>query len=255
MELGIVTYDIARDWDLETLLAECEKLGYRWIELRTTHAHGVELSLTPDQRRAVRERLSQSPVKLWGLGTTCEFHSPDPNELERNMQETREWIALARDLGAVGVKVRPNRLLDEVDPEVTLRQIGEALAALAPVAEAAGVELWLEVHGHRTCDPRNMAKIMSYVEHPSVGVVWNCNYPCDLIDGSIEPGFELLKDRILSVHLHDFHEPYPYRDLFRRLESIGYERPCLAEIQYSSDPERVLQYFRACFLCLTGQAK
>jgi sugar phosphate isomerase/epimerase len=255
MKLGIVTYDIARDWDLETLITKCEELGYQVVEPRTTHAHGVEISLTPEERQGVRERFARSSVELWGLGTTCEYHSPDPAELERQMEETRQWIKLARDLGAKGVKVRPNSLAEGVPVEKTLQQIGESLAALAPEAEENGVELWLEVHGRGTADPRHMATILSYVDSPVVGACWNCNYPTDLIDGKLEPGFELLKDRILSVHLHDFHEPYPYRELFRRLAAIGYDRPCLAEIQHSSDPERVLQYFRVCFLLLREQAE
>ncbi|MGD9519700.1 MAG: sugar phosphate isomerase/epimerase family protein [Armatimonadota bacterium] len=255
MKLGIVTYDIARDWDLETLISKCEELGYDVVEPRTTHAHGVELSLTAEQRAAVRDRFAQSPVELWGLGSTCEYHSPDPAELERNMEETRQWIALARDLGARGVKVRPNSLPDDVPVEKTLQQIGKSLAALAPEAEAEGVELWVEVHGRGTADPRHMATILSYVDSPAVGACWNCNYPTDLIGGELAPGFELLRDRLLSVHLHDFYEPYPYRELFERLAAIGYDRPCLAEIQHSSDPERVLRYFRQYFLLLTGQAK
>ena len=254
MQLGIVTYNIAADWDLETLITKAEELGFQALELRTTHAHGVELSLDAEQRRAVRERFENSNVVLWGLGTTCEYHSPDPREVERNIEETKQWIELAKDVGAKGVKVRPNALPEDVPEEKTLQQIGESLAALAPVAEEAGIELWLEVHGRGTSDPRRMARIMEYVHSPVVGVCWNCNYPTDLIDGKLEPGFELLKERILSVHLHDFHEPYPYAELFRRLEEMGYQRPCLAEIQGSSDPERVLKYFRQCFLCYTGQA-
>jgi len=255
MKLGLVTYDIARDWDLETLLGRCEALGYEAVELRTTHGHGVELALDAEQRVAVRERFERSPVKLWGLGTTCEYHSPDPMELQRNVEETVAWLDLARDLGAVGVKVRPNALPDEVPAEKTMQQIGEALAALGEAAEERGVELWLEVHGSRSADPRCIARILSYVDSPAVGACWNCNYPTDLIDGKLAPGFDLLKERILSVHLHDFHEPYPYRELFERLEGMGYDRYCLAEIAHSSDPERVLQYFRACFLALTGRAK
>ncbi len=33
-ELGIVTYNIAKDWDLPTILSRLEKLGYGGVELR-----------------------------------------------------------------------------------------------------------------------------------------------------------------------------------------------------------------------------
>ena len=43
MKLGIVTYNIGKDWDLDTLIANCEGTGFDGVELRTTHAHGVEV--------------------------------------------------------------------------------------------------------------------------------------------------------------------------------------------------------------------
>ena len=53
MQLGIVTYNIAKDWDLPTILSRLEKLGYAGVELRTTHAHKVEVDL--DRRPAGRD--------------------------------------------------------------------------------------------------------------------------------------------------------------------------------------------------------
>ena len=35
MKLGLVTYLWGRDWDLPTLIANCEKTGFLGVELRT----------------------------------------------------------------------------------------------------------------------------------------------------------------------------------------------------------------------------
>ena len=50
MRIGLVTYLWGQDWDLPTLLANCEKTSILGVELRTQHAHGVEVELSPDQR-------------------------------------------------------------------------------------------------------------------------------------------------------------------------------------------------------------
>ena len=42
MKFGLVTYQWGKDWDLPTLITNCERTGYHGIELRTQHAHGVE---------------------------------------------------------------------------------------------------------------------------------------------------------------------------------------------------------------------
>ena len=42
MRLGLVTYLWGKDWDLPTVIANCEKADVLGVELRTEHAHGVE---------------------------------------------------------------------------------------------------------------------------------------------------------------------------------------------------------------------
>src|SRR5271157_4205911 len=80
-QLGIVTYNIAKDWDLPTILSRLEKLGYAGVELRTGHAHKVEVNLTGAQRDEIRKRFEDSPVHLAGLGSAFEYQSTDPETL------------------------------------------------------------------------------------------------------------------------------------------------------------------------------
>src|SRR5689334_1024639 len=76
-QLGSVTYQLFQNADLETTITELEKAGYAAVELRTTHKHGVEPSIGPEQRKQVRERFARSKVRLLSYGTTCRFQSPD----------------------------------------------------------------------------------------------------------------------------------------------------------------------------------
>ena len=66
---GLVTYMWAAQWDLPTLIANCQKCNVLGVELRTTHKHGVEPSLTEKQRADVRKRFADSEVTLVGLGS------------------------------------------------------------------------------------------------------------------------------------------------------------------------------------------
>jgi len=254
MKLGIVTYNIAHDWDLPTIIEKCTALGYEGVELRTTHAHGVEPTLTPAERAEVRARFADSPVTLWGLGSTCEFHSPDRDEVARQIETCRDFVRLGADVGAAGVKVRPNALAVQggVPAERTLEQIGLSLRECGAFAADHGVEIWLEVHGAETSHPPHCRTIMEHCGHPQVGVCWNSNLT-DLKDGAVEPYFELLKGYIRSCHITELaDESYPWRDLFRLLKAAGYDGFTLAEIQGSSDPDRVLRYYRALWKAYTA---
>lgn len=249
--LGLVTYNMAKDWDVPTLIAKCAATGFEAVELRTSHAHGVEPSLSTAARKEVRERFADSPVRLLSLGTTCEYHAADPAEVERHIGQTADFIRLAADVGALGVKVRPNGFPPGVPQEQTLRQIGEALQRCGQVAADHGVELWLEVHGRGTQELPNIRRIMEVARHPSVGVCWNSN-PTDVVAGSIDETFAMVRDRIRSVHITELTSDYPWERLFSLLAGAGYDRYTLAEIPGSSDPERVMRYYAALWRELCG---
>jgi sugar phosphate isomerase/epimerase len=241
--LGTVTYNVPKDWDLPTLLKILPQAGLHAIEFRTTHAHGVEPSLSASQRAEVKKRCADAGIRQNSLGTVCEFHSPDPAVVRKHVQDCIEWVKLAHDIGALGVKVRPNGLPREVPVEKTLEQIGTALKECGRAAEGLGVEIWVEVHGGGTSDPANMRKILDYCGHKSVGANWNSN-ATDLKNGSIREGFELLKPFLMSVHINTLWGDYPYRDLFLLLRQANYSRYTLCEVATPVKPEDGLVFFQ-----------
>ena len=275
-KLGLVTYELAQDWDIETIIANCEATGFEGVELRTTHKHGVEPSISKSRREEVRKRFEASRVRLVSLGSTCEYESNVPAVVERNIEETRRFCALAQDLGAMGVKVRPNGFPRNSEHAQVLEQIGRALHQCGDIARDHGVEIWLEVHGPETEIPSNIHRIMEVANHPSVGICWNSN-DTDVEEGSVKQSFGLLKNWLRSCHINElwraappwsavsrtsqaqpafpgfpeWKKLYPWRELFTLLRAIGYDRYTLAEIPGSPDPDRVMRYYRALWRELT----
>jgi sugar phosphate isomerase/epimerase len=248
MKLGTVTYNLAKDWDVETIIKNCSETGFQGVELRTTHKHGVEVTLTKAQREEVKKRFSDSPVELHSLGSAFDYHTPDQAKLRKDIEATREYIVLAHDVGARGVKVRPNALPKEVPEEKTLEQIGRSLKELGKFSEGYGIEIRVEVHGAGTSLLPNMKAIMDAAQHPLVGVCWNSN-PTDLEGEGFNHNFDLVKDRIMLVHMRDLHlEDYPFRHLLKRLAETGYTGYCLAEIPESQEPLRLMRYYRSLWL-------
>jgi sugar phosphate isomerase/epimerase len=253
MKLGLVTYNMAKEWDIATIIENCQQTGFEGVELRTTHAHGVEDTLTQDERKKVRETFESSDVKLMGLGSAFEYHSTDPEEVKRNIEGTNTYTVLARDVGAEEVKVRPNSLQVDagIPVEKTLEQIGLALRECGEFAKDYDIEIRLEVHGRGTNDPMYIHRIMEVADHDNVFVCWNSNNS-DIIDGSVKENFDLLKDKIRQVHMRDlFLEEYPWGEMLGLLREMDFKGFCLAEIPESPDPIRVMNYYRALWKALS----
>ena len=248
MKLGTVTYNLAKDWDIETIIKNCEESKFEGVELRTTHAHKVEVSLTAAEREKVRQRFKESNVELMGLGSAFDYHTPDQAQLRKDIEASKEYIKLAHDVGAGGVKVRPNAFPKGVPQEKTLEQIGKSLREVGEFADSHGVQIRVEVHGSGTALLPNIKRMIDIANHRNVGVCWNSN-PTDLEGNGFDHNFDLVKDKIFTVHLRDLYiDDYPFRRLFKRLSEIGYTGYCLAEIPDSKDPIRVMKYFRSLFL-------
>ena len=245
---GLVTYNVPKDWDLPTILKVCKETGIAAVECRTTHKHGVEPTLSPDQRRDVKKQFADSGVVFWGCGSVCEFHSEDQGVVRKNIEECKRFVGLVKDVGGKGVKVRPNGVPKGADPQRTFEQIGKALAECGKAAGDAGVEIWVEVHGAVTQVPKNMRTILDACGHPAVGACWNSN-PTDLdANKSVAASFELLKPYIKSCHINDLENDkrgtYPYRELFRLLKGIGYDRYTLCEVGKAYDVAAGTEFLR-----------
>lgn len=251
LKIGLMTYLLGSEWDIETIIKNCTEAGFLSVELRTTHAHGVEVTLPQSRRAEVKKRFKDSPLETISLASAFQYHSPDPAELRKNIEGTKEYILLARDVGATGVRVFPNAFPEGVAKEKTMQQIGKALAEVGSFANDYGVQARVCVHGSGTNSVTVIKKIIDCSQSPYVWVNWNCD-PSDASGEGLESNFNSVKDRITGVHIHDLHDPsYPYRHFFRLLSEAGFKGYCNAEIdRISCEPVEFMKVYKGLFLAL-----
>ncbi len=230
LQMGLVTYMWGAKWDLPTLISNCEKSGLLGVELRTQHAHNVEINLTAAQRAEVKKRFADSPVTCVGYGSNYEFHSPDPAKLRENIEEAKEYVKLCKDIGATGLKVKPNTLPKEVAREKTIAQIAQSLNELGKFAKDYGQLIRVECHGPITQEIPNMKAIFEQVTEKNVVMCWNSNN-VDLNPPGLEANFNSVKQWIGdTTHIRGINiSDYPYDQLFRLLHGIKYNGWILVE--------------------------
>jgi sugar phosphate isomerase/epimerase len=253
MQLGLVTYMWGAEWDLPTLLKNCEETGFLGVELRSTHKHGVEPALDSAARLEVAQLFNDSPVELVGLGSACEYHAADPAVVRKNIEETKAFVNLCHDCGGTGVKVRPNGFPADVPMERTIEQIGRSLNEVAAYGEGYGVQIRLEVHGHGTAELPHIKSIMDIADHPNAAVCWNAN-PTDLNGDGLEYNFKLVQDRLGdTVHIHDLISEYPWPEFFGLLKGVDYRGwTLLEEGSPPVEPIRVMKYYRKLWELMTA---
>lgn len=256
IQFGLVTYMWGAEWDLPTLIRNCEETQVLGVELRIEHAHKVEPNLTGAQRADVRQRFEDSPVEVLGMGTNCEFHSADPEEVKKNIALAKEYIKLSHDIGGSGVKVKPNNLPKEVPVEKTLEQIGKALAELGDYSLGFGQEIRLEVHGG-VSDLPHIKTVMETANRDNVRVCWNSNAK-DLDGAGIEANFALVKDFLgRTTHVRELNgKDYPWDKLFKLLVDADYDGwVCLEARSKQGDLVAALAEQKQTFSALLAQAR
>jgi sugar phosphate isomerase/epimerase len=230
IQFGLVTYQWGKDWDLPTLIKNCESADVLGVELRTEHAHGVKDSMTTAQRQQVKKTFADSAVTLVGLGMNFDFHHTDQARVRANIEGAKSYIVLSRDVGGSGIKVKPNNLPADVPAEKTIEQIGRSLNELGKFAQDYGQQIRVEVHGKRTQNLEVMKKIMDVADNRNVAVCWNSNQK-DLVGKGLEYNFDLVKNRLGdTVHVREFDKgDYPYQRLINLFVKNNYKGWILLE--------------------------
>jgi hypothetical protein len=237
---GFTTYQWGKDWDIPTLITNCCTARTFGVELRTSqsYAHGVELELDAQQRREVRKKFEDSPVKLVGIATSERYDSPDAAKLEAAIENTKAFIKLSRDIGSSGVRVFPNSFHDGVPKDKTIEQISNSMNIVGAFAGDYGQQVRLEAHGNVGELP-TLRAIMDRVYQPSVRIKLNSSTR-DAAGNGFEHNFGLVKDFLGdTLHLHNLKDTgFPYQLQMDLLVKMGWKGWQLLEVS-DKVPDRV----------------
>ncbi len=235
---------------LQDRLRAAREAGYACVEL--TFAHPGKGPLPYDADRAQVEAVG-AEMRAAGLeapslmcGATLDGASlldPDPDTRARGVAHLQSGLQRAAWLGADTILIHPGHLKAESDYDRAFDGLVDALRALIPACEAAGVSVAVEnVWNRFLLTPREMRELVDAVGHPLVGAyfdVGNC-----LLFGYSEQWVATLGRRILKVHVKDFQRRVGtgagfcqlldgdanYPAVMAALRAAGYDGPLTSEV-------------------------
>ena len=187
---------------LSDMLVLARRLGYDGIEPRidAKHRHGVELSTTAAQRKAIRALAADHGVAICCVATSCKY--ADPQTAAGAVESARAAIDLAADIGAPTIRVFGGDLGTGLRRYQAIHGVADSLRSVAEYARDRGVTVCMETHDS-WCDPAHVAAVMRLVDHTAIGVNWDYWHTERVAGATADESFGLLKPWIHHVHFHD----------------------------------------------------
>ena len=128
-----------------------------------------------------------------------------------------------------------------------MEQIGLALRECGAFGNGWGVQIRMEVHGRETGRIPRIRKMLDYADHDNVRICWNSKQDGPPGRGS---GDQLQPDQgpdRPGPHAGPLRRGVPLAALVPSARELEYPGYCLAEIPESTDPIRVMRYYRTLF--------
>ena len=190
------------DYSFEKILDVAEKYGSPVLEVRGVNSeidHFKIPEFAPESTESTMKILADRGISLYGLGTTCSFHSAE--KLESMIEDAKKSILLAKRLGFSYIRVFGNKLTE--DREECFRRVGDALCFVSDFAKEQGIKVLLEIHGDYT-SPETVKPLLDIVGgNEAFGIIWDIANTKDVAGEGWRSLYELIRPYMLHVHVKD----------------------------------------------------
>jgi len=248
MKLGLHAWEMGRERDLDTMIDICAESGMACFEImeHPEFASQVPLETSDSERAEIRRKFEDAGVAIAALSIVCRYDSMDEDVVRRNIEETKEYIKLARDIGAPRLRCLGDRLHeDEGEPkEETIARVARSLREVCEFADPYGVDCPIEMHSHFS-PWENALAVVEQVDHPRCYLVHN-GQPSNTPPDRWDEVWARIRPYLKHIHVHDIlSDRFPHKKFLLALRDSGYEGFICLELKPSDDPVRVLRLTRA----------
>lgn len=193
---------VCPDWTIDETIAAMKKYGYAGYEPRAewNHKAGVELTLSPDARKALKKRFADEGLSICSIATSVKFAMDNAAERAKHAETLRKYIDLAADLGCPNIRTFGGAAPD-LEPMGIVKYMAASVRPCLDAAKARGVCVLLETHDD-WCNSVWVRALIREVNHPNYQALWDIMHTQRFFE-SVEESFAILGPHIRHLHVHD----------------------------------------------------
>ena len=191
----------APNWDLETTAKNARAYGYAGVDLRLLDGEVISLDSVRANRARLRALFPADELPVAVLATSVRLATAEPATRQATLDEAREWIDLAAELGVPVIRFFAARNPPELDLEQSIQAVGEMLARLSDHATQSGVRVGVETHDE-FASAVTVARALALAPGPAVGAIWDLFHTARMGETPAQ-ALDALGGRVLNVHLKD----------------------------------------------------
>ena len=200
---------VCPDWSVEEIVDGMQRHGFQGLEPRVGwgHAAGIELNMAPGDREAVRQKLEDAGLAFSCVATGAKFALVDDGERAQSIEEARQAIDLAADLGAPVIRTFGGK---RGGGQVywMVQRTAEAYKQVVDHAAERGVTVLMETHDD-WCISTQVRAVVETVDHPNLKVLWDLMHPQRQME---RPEETMQNIGHLARHLHGRDAKYDKKD-------------------------------------------
>ena len=202
IKLAVMT-SVCPDWTVEEIIRGMKRHGYQGLEPRVewNHRAGIELELSPDERRKLREMFEDEGLRICCISTGVRMAVPDRAERQGQIDSLHRYIDLASDLGAGLVRTFGGPRARDMELRGVVNYVADGYREVLPHAEERGVTVLMETHDDWSCSNR-VREVVETVGHPNLRALWDIMHPARMLERP-EETFNTIGEHTGHVHVHD----------------------------------------------------
>lgn len=246
--LGCSTLLFHKD-DLDTALGKIARNGFKAIDFVIIPGfHNFDI-MKLDERgyKDLRKKISDKGLRVSTLNTTSGVPLNDSEKNRLPIDHAKKCLDLAEVLGCYAITIQPGKKVSKEEWNNNAEIIKAALSEIADYGKPLGIDVTIESPHYKTIveefdQAKDMIDILASI---NVGTTIDTSHVI-MSKTTIRDAIETFGDRIKHVHLRDAKEDsflltpgdgeVDFKEFFRLMDEIGYNRDYILELEYRNLP-------------------